>query len=682
MIKRGAGFWVFGLVTAAVVLLTASPASAAGTATISPDHGPTGQTYTYTAGGFKPGSKVNVTNSPTVVPVATADGSGNISVGIAPDNGFAAAIGVYRVRAQGVDPSGGPIAPFAVLTITNCVPLAPSPNCQPPISLPRTGGSDSPRQVVLAVALLLVGAFFVTRKRVAGGHFRPYGAPKDFTKRSFLLVVVGGGALALIGSAVATAPDAVAAGPGSIAGRVTNAAGNVGNVCVRAFNNTDYGAALTAADGTYTISNLANGNYNMAVFDCAAIPTHLTPAPSSAVTVNGAATKDFSLTNGAVFVAKAVRDADSTPIRFSAIVYGATFAAANYAGMYEEGAAVSEPVPVGTYVAGIRPGDDAFPTIYKGNTEDPDTNKVTLAAGAVNTDLSFRFKPAGTISGVVRDATTGQAPTRRICVVPLINGRYVTASAFAATDGSFSFENIGEMPRKIQFSDCESTGTKYKDQYFNAKTSMETADPVVLAPGATKSDVNAAMTSADGTPPTVPTTSTTVPTGSTTTTTTTPGSSATTTTTAVPATTTTVQQATTATTLPPAPLPSNGAATTNAAAVAQGGSLQVAGGGFAPGSPVNVVVYSSPVKLATVLADASGNISTSVTLPSGLAIGTHTLQIQGVTSTGAPRVLERTISVAKTLPRTGALPLELDALVAALAVLGLAIRRVVSARRS
>jgi parallel beta-helix repeat protein len=73
-------------------------------------------------------------------------------------------------------------------------------------------------------------------------------------------------------------------------------------------------------------------------------------------------------------------------------------------------------------------------------------------------------------------------------------------------------------------------------------------------------------------------------------------------------------------------------ATTSSDTVAPGGSLGVSGTGFAPGEPVSVTLHSDPVLLATATADATGAISTTVTIPSNTPPGAHTIVIEGKTS--------------------------------------------------
>jgi hypothetical protein len=77
-----------------------------------------------------------------------------------------------------------------------------------------------------------------------------------------------------------------------------------------------------------------------------------------------------------------------------------------------------------------------------------------------------------------------------------------------------------------------------------------------------------------------------------------------------------------------------------------GGTITVAGDGFAADSQVRVVIFSEPVVLGTTTADASGQAELSVQIPSSFAPGsTHTLEMQGVDPSGDVRVLSQTITL-------------------------------------
>lgn len=124
--------------------------------------------------------------------------------------------------------------------------------------------------------------------------------------------------------------------------------------------------------------------------------------------------------------------------------------------------------------------------------------------------------------------------------------------------------------------------------------------------------------------------------------------------------------------------------------VAAGGTLQAAGGGFAPGSTVEVTLSGSSVPLASSPADSGGSFNADLVIPASTAPGSYT-----VTASGGDQVLSASLQVTATrtgtgrsnaqaaggdLPRTGSsspLPLTL----AGSALLAVGVGAVVLARR-
>ncbi len=60
-----------------------------------------------------------------------------------------------------------------------------------------------------------------------------------------------------------------------------------------------------------------------------------------------------------------------------------------------------------------------------------------------------------------------------------------------------------------------------------------------------------------------------------------------------------------------------------------GATFTVTGSGFAAGETVTITVQSTPVTLASVTADSSGNITSAIVLPADLEAGQHTLTVAG-----------------------------------------------------
>ncbi len=88
----------------------------------------------------------------------------------------------------------------------------------------------------------------------------------------------------------------------------------------------------------------------------------------------------------------------------------------------------------------------------------------------------------------------------------------------------------------------------------------------------------------------------------------------------------------------------NGSLTLDRNQVVAGGTVQVTGTGFAPGTDVRITIESTPVLLATVTADVNGAFVADVKIPNGFS-GQHTLIATGTDPQGSVRVLESPITV-------------------------------------
>ena len=79
----------------------------------------------------------------------------------------------------------------------------------------------------------------------------------------------------------------------------------------------------------------------------------------------------------------------------------------------------------------------------------------------------------------------------------------------------------------------------------------------------------------------------------------------------------------------------NGGGSADGVSVEPGDPVSVDGSGFAPDETVDETLHSAPVALGSVTANASGNVSTTVTIPTGTPAGPHELLLTG--ETGAYR---------------------------------------------
>ena len=72
--------------------------------------------------------------------------------------------------------------------------------------------------------------------------------------------------------------------------------------------------------------------------------------------------------------------------------------------------------------------------------------------------------------------------------------------------------------------------------------------------------------------------------------------------------------------------------TISASTPAAGAPVTLSAPGFSPGEQVSVTLHSTPVHVATVTADGGGQVTTTVTIPTGTVPGAHELILTGLTS--------------------------------------------------
>ena len=91
--------------------------------------------------------------------------------------------------------------------------------------------------------------------------------------------------------------------------------------------------------------------------------------------------------------------------------------------------------------------------------------------------------------------------------------------------------------------------------------------------------------------------------------------------------------------------PSDGAAVVSDENITWGQTFTVTGDGFAEGSEVQTWMYSDPVLLGSFSSSATGSIVSQVTMPTGTALGNHTIVLAGSSPSGKPSFLTVGITV-------------------------------------
>lgn len=340
--------------------------------------------------------------------------------------------------------------------------------------------------------------------------------------------------LGAVGVVAASAGPALAAGTGSISGTVTAAAGGapLSGICVGAFvHSADPPQVLvetaTAADGTYTLSSVPDGNVdvrftssglcpggvasNLVTQWWADQPTELTAtvvvvASNAIASINAAMVAGGSI---AGTVTAANGGAPLAGICVAALIPGVDELLVASAATGADGSYSVTGVPAGNlhvefFSSGFCPGGapSSFVTQwYNGQPTASTADLVGVTAGATTGGINAALDASGSISGTVT-AALGGAPLSGICVAvyaPYQVGvvpQLLTSSSTAA-DGTYTVDGapVGSVDVKF-FSTGFCPGghsSNYVMQWYNGKAIQADADPVSVAAGATTPNVNAAL---------------------------------------------------------------------------------------------------------------------------------------------------------------------------------------------
>ncbi|MET0894259.1 MAG: HtaA domain-containing protein, partial [Acidimicrobiia bacterium] len=94
-------------------------------------------------------------------------------------------------------------------------------------------------------------------------------------------------------------------------------------------------------------------------------------------------------------------------------------------------------------------------------------------------------------------------------------------------------------------------------------------------------------------------------------------------------------------------------ASLNKTTVAHGESLTVTADGFTPGEQVEVWVHSDPIFIGAARADGNGNVVYTFTVTTAVPVGTHHVEVRGISSSRAQLSGEFSVTGARTLAFTG-----------------------------
>ncbi len=317
------------------------------------------------------------------------------------------------------------------------------------------------------------------------------GAAKRFGVISTTAVLVAAAVVAL-----GVRPAAALTG-GSITGTVTDTslpANDLSGMCVRATQPPDTvadgnGIAVTAANGSYTISDLPTGSYTVWVDPTCngTSSSYYVPQSQSGVTVTepGTTTQDFALVLGG--------DISGTITGNGGGVGGVMVNATKsiWATTASNGTYTIEGLTPGSYDVGVSPSQ--LGTTY--SPYESTAARETVTAGSVTT-LNVALVVGAAISGTVTAASSG-APLPDICVVAN-SPDGTTGYADTASGGSYAIGGLPAGNYTVQFYVGQFCGTgNYASQWYDSAasgaTSQSGATAVSVLAGSSTTGIDAVM---------------------------------------------------------------------------------------------------------------------------------------------------------------------------------------------
>ena len=250
------------------------------------------------------------------------------------------------------------------------------------------------------------------------------------------------------------------------------------------------GSAQTGADGTYTVSNLPTGNYEVEFYGTGSYIAQYYDGQSSHANANPVSVTDGQVTTGINaamlsngVISGTVTDASTgNPIAgayanvYDSNGYYVTYAATNSSGVY-----TTPGLPAGSYTVKVSAAGYA-PFTQSGT--------VSVSIGSTTSGINAALAPDGAISGTVTDAG-GQTNLASVSVTAYdSSGSYATSTS-TASDGSYTLKNL--VPGTYELKFTPSSGQNYLPQYYHGENTLASADPVTVTSGQTTTGIGAAL---------------------------------------------------------------------------------------------------------------------------------------------------------------------------------------------
>jgi hypothetical protein len=302
--------------------------------------------------------------------------------------------------------------------------------------------------------------------------------------------------------------EAQAQSAGRIAGRVTSARepGGVKDVQVAAYDQSHrlVSSALTASNGTYIIKDLPAGKYKVQFEPSTGsdyFPQWYKDKPdietADAVAVNSGATTlgiNALLWEGGRITGKVTSAKEPGGVSdVGVFVYDQNMSLLGDGLTGAGGAYTVKGLPLGIYKVYFAPpeGSSYLPQWYNNKPDDTAADAVTVTEGATTSGINALLKEGGKITGKVTSEKEPEG-VEGVLVYALEPTKVMGISiGFTGPDGTYEIPSLPAGSYKIIF--LQPPDSNYLLQWYDNKSSLETADVVEVAEGATTAGINALL---------------------------------------------------------------------------------------------------------------------------------------------------------------------------------------------
>ena len=305
----------------------------------------------------------------------------------------------------------------------------------------------------------------------------------------------------------ATGIDAALVRSGVIEGVVT-AAGTgdpVGGVQVDALDSDGdlVQSSTTAADGTYSIGDIAPGTYEVEFSGGEGLdyaPQYYPGAASyggaSPVQVsNGAVVSglDATLQTGGEIAGTVTDSQTGKPIQNVDVYGSAPDGAAGVATTDAEGHYLISGLPSGDFTVHFSVDDQSYlPQYYGAQTSNTGGNDVTVTAGSETQGIDSSLVPSAQIEGTATGANAGHALAGVAVAAYNATGDQV-GSGQTDVDGAYDITGLAAGSYTVKFLPDTNDGQNYVAQYYDSAASEAAAKPLTLSAGQAATGIDAAL---------------------------------------------------------------------------------------------------------------------------------------------------------------------------------------------